>query len=94
MMALLPSLNQNLVIAEDVRRALPVLMIAAGDCAGMRFLEVFAANICNPPPAVPTRGMWGAFWLGARPTGCQPIMAVQPLAETTKAKAVDVNVRL
>jgi hypothetical protein len=28
--------------------SLPTLVTAAGECASMRFLEFFAANICNP----------------------------------------------
>jgi hypothetical protein len=56
-------------------RPLPALIVAAGDKAGMRFLEFFAARIRNPN----TRRAYGRavveFWRGARAS----IAAVQPL---------------
>ena len=38
----------GLVLARPSTTAVPALIAAAGDRAGMRFLEFFAANIRNP----------------------------------------------
>jgi hypothetical protein len=38
--------------------ALPALVTAAGDRAGIRFPEFFAAQIHNPHTRCATRGLW------------------------------------
>jgi hypothetical protein len=54
------------------------LIGASGNRAGLRFLELFAASICNPhtrrPPPI--------SWLGAREQACRvmPALSVPPAA--------------
>jgi hypothetical protein len=50
--------------------ALPALVAAAGERASMRFLEFFAANICNPHTAGPTPAPPMNSLPGARPPAC------------------------
>jgi site-specific recombinase XerD len=66
---------------------LPALVAAAGECAGMRFLEFFAANIRNPH----TRRAYGRAaeeflgWCAA--AGVPSIAAVQPVHVATWIEA-------
>jgi hypothetical protein len=47
----------GLVLARPSNTPVPALIAAAGDRAGMRFLEFFAANIRNPHTRLcPRRG--------------------------------------
>ena len=48
MSAKLPAITQSDGLSSHSVRALPVLVASAGERAGMRFLEFFAANIRNP----------------------------------------------
>ncbi|CAE6846095.1 hypothetical protein R75461_07247 [Paraburkholderia nemoris] len=64
-------MNQTLALSSP--QSLPALVIAAGDRAGVRFLEFFASAIRNPH----TRGAAGDFlaWCAGVPS----LTAVQPL---------------
>jgi site-specific recombinase XerD len=72
-------INQAGTVAVDRAHVVPALIAAAGDRAGMRFLEFFAANIRNPH----TRRAYGhavaEFMTWCEDNGVSSITAVQPL---------------
>ena len=77
-------MNQLVPIASP---ALPALVAAAGERAGMRFLEFFAANIRNPH----TRRAYGRaaaeFLAWCASVGVPSITAVQPVHVATWIEA-------
>src|ERR1700756_1035186 len=63
--------------------ALPALVPAAGDRAGMRFLEFFAANIRNPHTRRAYARAADEFLAWCADTGVTSITAVQPVHVAT-----------
>ena len=61
------------------RSRLPALITAAGDRAGVRFLEFFAAAIRNPHTRRAYARAVGAFLAWCEDNGVPSIAAVQPL---------------
>jgi hypothetical protein len=51
--------------APTLGPALPVMVAASGERAGMRFLEFFTAQIRNPHTRRPTHAPRLSFWRGA-----------------------------
>jgi site-specific recombinase XerC len=58
---------------------MPVLVVAAGDRASVRFLEFFASNICNPNTRRAYAHAVGEFLTWCAQAGVTSITAVQPL---------------
>lgn len=80
MSAQLPAtIGQGEIIAGDRMHAVPALIAAAGEKAGRRFLEFFAATIRNPH----TRRAYGRavadFLAWCEEAGVRSIATVQPL---------------
>ena len=77
----------GLVLARPSTAAVPVLIAAAGDRAGMRFLEFFAANIRNPHtrPAYARAAEEFLAWCASG--GVPSIAAVQPVHVATWVEA-------
>jgi hypothetical protein len=70
------AMNQFISISSPV---LPVLVAAAGERAGMRFLEFFAANICNPHTRRAYYRAADEFLSWCAGAGVPSIAAVQPV---------------
>ncbi|MGB8843355.1 MAG: tyrosine-type recombinase/integrase [Aliidongia sp.] len=73
-------MNQVVLI---VAPGIPTLVAAAGDRAGIRFLEFFAANIRNPHTRRAYSRAVGAFLAWCADAGVPSIAAVQPLHVAT-----------
>jgi site-specific recombinase XerD len=65
--------------AQETRPALPTLVVRAGERAGIRFLEFFAANIRNPNTRRAYAHAVGNFIAWCAQAGVTSITAVQPL---------------
>ena len=78
------SMTQGLPVA---RNSLPVLIAAAGDRAGIRFLEFFAANIRNPHTRRAYSRSVGDFLIWCAGAGVSSIADVQPLHVATWIEA-------
>ena len=70
-------MNQLVPIASAT---LPALVVAAGERAGMRFLEFFAANIRNPHTRRAYARAADEFLAWCADAGVPSIAAVQPVA--------------
>jgi site-specific recombinase XerD len=101
MIQLTANIHQDRIVAGNQAFAVPALIAAAGDRAGMRFLEFFAANIRNPH----TRRAYGRavaeFMAWCDDNHVSSITAVQPLhvaawieQQTRKHAAPTVKLRL
>jgi hypothetical protein len=78
-------MNQLAPIITATR--LPALIAAAGDRAGVRFLEFFAANIRNPNTRRAYSRAVGDFLAWCEDAGVPSIAAVQPLGFVTGTAA-------
>jgi site-specific recombinase XerD len=74
-------INSNIMLPPGV--AMPVLVVAAGDRAGIRFLEFFASAIRNPHTRRAYAHAVGDFLSWCAGTGVTSITAVQPLHVAT-----------
>jgi site-specific recombinase XerD len=74
-------MNHQLVPGAST--ALPALVSAVGDCAEIRFLEFFAANIRNPHTRRAYGRAVGDFLSWCEATGTSSIAAVEPLHVAT-----------
>src|ERR1700741_239640 len=77
----------GLVLARPSTAAVPVLIAAAGDRAGMRFLEFFAANIRNPHTRRAYARAADQCLAGCTAAGVPSIDAVQPVHVATWIEA-------
>ena len=69
----------NQLIHVSASPALPALVVASGDCAGVRFLEFFAAQIRNPHTRRAYARAVGEFLAWCESKGVSSLAAVQPL---------------
>jgi site-specific recombinase XerC len=77
----------NQFVAIPTSPALPALVAAAGERAGMRFLEFFAANIRNPHTRRAYYRAADEFLAWCASVGVPSIVAVQPLHVSTWIEA-------
>jgi site-specific recombinase XerD len=66
-------------VTLPVAASMPVLVVAAGECAGIRFLEFFASAIRNPHTRRAYARAAGDFLAWCAGAGVPSIAAVQPL---------------
>ncbi len=69
----------NALVASSTSPAIPVLVAAAGDRAGTRFLEFFTAQIRNPHTRRAYARAVGEFLAWCETRGVESLAAVQPL---------------
>jgi site-specific recombinase XerC len=79
--------NSNLVPLITAQGKVPALVNAAGERAGMRFLEFFAANIRNPHTRRAYARAAGEFPAWCASDGVPSIGAVQPVHVATWIEA-------
>jgi site-specific recombinase XerC len=72
-------MSELVSLSPPTRPALPALVAAAGDRAGVRFLEFFAANIRNPHTRRAYGRAVGEFLAWCESVGVASLAAVQPL---------------
>jgi hypothetical protein len=69
----------NQLASITVTSALPAFIVTAGDRAGIRFMEFFAANIRNPPTRRAYARAVKDFLAWCEGVGVSSIAQVQPL---------------
>ncbi len=74
-------------LASITSATFPALVAAAGECAGVPFLEFYAANIRNPNTRRACARAADEFLAWCAATGVQSIAAMQPVHVATWIKA-------
>ena len=80
-------MNASMLQAISAQSRLPELVAAAGERAGMRFLEFFAANIRNPHTRRAYARAAEEFLAWCAAAGVPSIVAVQPVHVATWIEA-------